>query len=230
MCDFSEACSTYRMLREKGYPEKATLKLVGDRHRLSGIQRNCLFRGVIPRDRAERRKARMVRPSAITGATLAVDWYNVLITVESYLKGETLFVADDGVVRDASATHGSYRTSALTPRAMEEILAMIARLSPARVEAYLDLPIAFSARMAERLRGGLHELVGLAGAFSVSLAQSADFPLKESEGIVASSDSAVLDGCARAVDLAGAVLEKRFGFNPPAVHDLFPGSPGSPLQ
>ena len=45
--NFAEACATYRILRERGYPEKATLKLVGDRHRLSRIQRNCMFRGVI---------------------------------------------------------------------------------------------------------------------------------------------------------------------------------------
>ncbi len=223
--DFAEACATYKLLREKGYPEKATLKLVGDRHRLSRIQRNCLFRGVIADEIAARRKAKLVGARAASGQLLALDWYNVLITVESYLKGETLFLADDGVVRDASATHGSYRTGALTPRALEEIMAMITRLCPSRVEAYLDHPIAFSARMAEELRS---RLAGLPCPVEVTLAPSADFPLKASLGIVASSDSAVLDGCGRAIDLARAVLEERFGFSPPAVHDLYLESPGSP--
>ena len=223
--DFAEACATYRLLRERGYPEKATLKLVGDRHRLSRVQRNCLFRGVIVEEIAARRKVKLVALQAASGQLVALDWYNVLITVESYLKGETLFLADDGVVRDASATHGSYRTGALTPRALQEIMAMITRLSPSRVEAYLDLPIAFSARMAEELRV---RLAGLPCAAEVTLAPSADFPLKASAGIVASSDSAVLDGCVRAIDLARAVLEERFGFSPPVVHDLFPESPGSP--
>jgi hypothetical protein len=225
--DFREACSTYKLLREKGYPEKATLKLVGDRHRLSRTQRNCLFRGVIADGTALRRRARLVAAAAVSGQVLALDWYNVLITVESYLRGETLFLSDDGVVRDASATHGSYRTGALTPRAMEEIMAMITRLSPSRVEVYLDLPIAFSARMAEELRS---RLAALPCDSNVALARSADYPLKASDGIVASSDSAVLDGCGRAIDLARVVLEDRFGFSPPAVHDLFPGSLGSPPQ
>lgn len=225
--DFREACSTYKILREKGYPEKATLKLVGDRHRLSRVQRNCLFRGVIAEHTASRRRARLVSGASVSGELIALDWYNVLITVESYLRGETLFLADDGVVRDASATHGSYRITAVTPPAMEEILAMIARLSPSRAEVYLDQPIPFSARMAEELRA---RLAGLPCEAEVTLAHSADFPLKASDGIVASSDSAVLDGCGRAIDLARTVLEERFGFSPPAVHDLFPGSLGSPRQ
>jgi hypothetical protein len=226
-CDFKEACSTYKTLREKGYPEKATLKLVGDRHRLSRVQRNCLFRGVIAEEIALRRRAKLVSGASVSGQLVAVDWYNVLITVESYLRGETLYLADDGVVRDASATHGSYRAGALTPRAMEEILAMMKRLSPRRAELYLDRPIPFSARMAEEVRVRLSVLSLDA---EVTLAQSADFPLKASTGIVASSDSAVLDGCGRAIDLAQAVLEDRFGFSPPAVHELFPGSLGSPPQ
>lgn len=228
MCDFNDACSTYRLLREKGYPEKATLKLVGDRHRLSRTQRNCIFRGVIPAEIALPRRNKLVPASRVAGGAVALDWYNVLITVESYLRGETLFLSDDGVVRDASATHGSYRTSDLTLRAMEEIMAMIERLAPSRVEAYLDQPIPFSARMAEDLRGRLAARPALHAEITVVLAQSADFPLKASGGVVASSDSAVLDGCSRAIDLAHLVLTERFGFTPPAVADLFPESPGSP--
>ncbi len=132
--NFAEACGTYKLLREKGYPEKATLKLVGDRHRLSRIQRNCIFRGVTGELAAARRKAKIVAPDAVSGRPLGLDWYNVLITVESYLRGQVLFLGDDGMVRDASAAHGSYRTAAHTSAAIEEIVREIARLEtrPAR--------------------------------------------------------------------------------------------------
>ncbi len=225
--NFAEACATYRLLKEKGYPEKATLSLIGDRHSLSRIQRNCLFRGVIPAATAERRKLKIVAPGAVAGHPIALDWYNVLITVESYLQGHVLYSADDGVVRDASETHGSYRTGPLTPRAMEEIVAEIQRLGPSRVDAFLDMPIAFSGLMAESLRS---RFAVLSCESEVSLAQSADYPLKASAGIIASSDSALLDRCSRVLDLAGAVLGARFSFHPPAVHELFGESPGSPPQ
>src|SRR5208337_5604124 len=117
--NFAEACATYKLLRDKGYPEKATLKLVGDRHELSRIQRNCMFRGVIGEITAARRRAKIVAPSVVSGQPLGLDWYNVLITVESYLRGQLLFVADDGMVRDASAAHGSYRQAGPTGRAIE---------------------------------------------------------------------------------------------------------------
>ena len=218
MCEFREACATYKLLRTRGYPEKATLKLVGDRHRLTRVQRNCIFRGVVPPEAALRRQAKLVSPEAVQGKLLAVDWYNVLITVESYLKGDTVFLADDGVVRDASATHGSYRTSAVTERAVSELVEEVARCAPARVEAYLDVPIAFSGRMADNVR---QRFQGCPFEASASLAPSADFPLKASPGIVASSDSAVLEACVQAVDLARVVLERRFGFTPPGVQELF---------
>ena len=224
---FKAACATYKTLRSQGYPEQATLKLVGDRHRLSRMQRNCIFRGVIPEDAASVRSAKLVPIERVRGQPLGLDWYNVHITVESYLRGAALFLADDGVVRDASATHGSYRMGPVTDRAIREVLVQIEGSAPSRVEAYLDQPIAFSARMADDLR---ERFAKLPVRFEVSLAPSADFPLKRFDGIVASSDSAVLDGCRRAFDLARAVLEDCFAFSPPSVHDLFPESPGGPPQ
>jgi hypothetical protein len=110
---------------------------------------------------------------------------------------------------------------------MEEIVREISRLEPSRVDAYLDMPIAFSGLMAEDLRS---RLAPLACPSEVTLVPSADFPLKAYDGIVATSDSAILDSCTRVLDLAREVLAGHFGFNPPAVHELFAGSPGSPLQ
>jgi len=221
--NFQEACAIFKLLREKGYPEKATLKLVGDRHGLSRIQRNCLFRGIVPGETAARRVLKLVPTTEVAGQSLALDWYNVLITVESYLHGRLLYVANDGVVRDASETHGSYRTGPLTPRAIDEILTEVARLRPGRLDAFLDLPIAFSGLMAGTLRS---RIAGLPFAGDVSLAPSADFPLKATAGIVASSDSALMDSCPRILDLARSVLAERFNYHPPPVQELFAESPG----
>lgn len=191
---------------------------------LTRLQRNCLFRGVIAGGTASERMEKIVAPQSVAGMPLGLDWYNVLITVESYLSGQVLFIGDDGMLRDASATHGSYRASLLTGRAMDEIAKAISLLEPSRIDAYLDMPIAFSGLMAEDLRA---RLAGIACVSEVTLVPSADYPLKQYAGIVATSDSAILDSCSRVLDLARAVLSERFGFNPPAVHDLFRGSPGS---
>ena len=214
---FSEACATYRYLRERGYADGAALKLVGDHHRLSRLQRNCIFRGIIPESWASARRARTVSTAAVARAPLGIDWYNVLITVESHLRGVTIFHAEDGFARDAAAAHASFRPTILTERAITEILSTVDLLSPSRVEIFIDAPIAHSAMMAERVRA---QCVGFPFPVEASLAHSADYPLKSFAGIVASSDSAIIDRTARALDLAACVLLIRFGFTPPPILDI----------
>jgi hypothetical protein len=220
------AYDDYKHLRERGYPEKAALKLVCDHHRLSRLERNALFRGCMAAAVAVGRAARIVPPMVAAGQALGIDWYNVLITVESYLRGTTIFVADDGILRDCAATHGGYRSSALTERALEAILSALAALAPARVDACLDAPIAYSGLMAEELR---RRLEGLPFPSDVALAHSADFLLKGYDGIVCTSDSVVMDRVQRVLDLPRWVLHHAFSFSPPALLAVFPaGSSGDP--
>jgi hypothetical protein len=211
---FSEACETYRYLRERGYAEGAALKLVGDHHRLSRVQRNCIFRGIVTTSVARARKSALVEASSIARSPLGIDWYNVLITIESHLRGIPLFLCDDGFLRDGAAAHGSYRPMPFTDRAIAEILATLLVLGPARVDVYLDSPIAHSALMAERVRSLCAELPF---SVEVSLAHSADYPLKSYSGIVATSDSAIIDRAPRVLDLAACVLRRGFGFIPPTI-------------
>ncbi len=215
---FEKAYLDYKYLKEKGYPDKAALKLVGDRYMLTRMGRNCLFRGVIVADAAEERRQKLVPPRELEGGSLGIDWYNVLITVESYLHGALLFIADDGIMRDSSAVHGSFRKSAATEKAMAEIVQSLRVLEPRRVDVFLDSPIAFSAVMAEEVRGNLAGVDGL--AYEVSLAHTADFPLKSYPGIVASSDSIILDAALKVFDLARFILEQRFAFTPHHLLDL----------
>ncbi len=215
--NFRDACNTYRFLRNKGYPEKASLKLVGDRHGLTRLERNCLFRSIVVDDTASSRRKKVLLSA--TGKALGIDWYNVLITVESYLAGRRVFLADDGVLRDASATHGSYRVSELTGRAMPAIVQTLRRSSPVRADVWLDAPIAYSGRMAEELRVRFQPLPF---PVLVDVAQSADYPLKTYDGVIASSDSVLLDNAREVFDLARRVLEDGFHFIPRPVLDLFP--------
>lgn len=215
--DFTLAYETYGFLLGHGFPEKASLKLVGDRFRLSRTERNCLFRGTIAREAAERRRHRLVSPQAVLGQRLGLDWYNVLITVESFLKGVVVLLADDGVLRDSMAAHGSYRPSPVTERAIAVILDGIAALAPGHLDVMLDSPIAWSARMAVELR---ERLARLAVPFDVRLDASADFALKGYDGIVASADSVILDSAGAVLDLPGFVLSRSFGFTAPRLPDL----------
>jgi len=206
---FQQAISDYRFLKNRRYPDKAALKLVGDHHRLSGVERNCLFRAVFAEEDCRRRIGKLVEPRAVAGRHLGVDWYNVLITVESYLKGFPVFVADDGLVRDSSGIHGSYRAGKLTSTAIDRILGALESLRPGRLHLFLDSPIPFSGIMADSLRDRLRA-TGIDHV--VELQPSADYPLKTYDGIVATSDSTIVDreALGEILDLARNVLESAF--------------------
>jgi len=128
--NFRKAVTDYRFLKNRGYPAKAALKLVGDRYRLSLVERNCLLRGVVEDELASNRRMKNHPPEKIAGRAPRDRLFNVLITVESYLKGSPLFLADDGVIRDAAKVHGSYRRSPQTQRAVRIIFDALSELSP----------------------------------------------------------------------------------------------------
>lgn len=217
---FQDAIEDYRYLKNRGYPDKAALKLVSDHHRLNSVLRNCLFRAIFAYPDCENRRSKLMAAGDVEGHMLGVDWYNVLITVESYLKGFPVFISDDGLVRDSSGVHGSYKPGKITERGIGEILSQITALKPSRVELFLDAPISFSGDMAEELRSRLSRTLSV--PYSVSVFPSADYPLKSFDGIVATADSIIIDRVQirRVFDLARHVVETSFGTQIPAVRAL----------
>jgi hypothetical protein len=224
MYNFGDSYNDYKYLRERGFSEKSSLKLVGDRYRLTRTGRNALFRGVVEESAASARIGKTITPEEAAGKPMGIDWYNVLITVESYLRGALLFLADDGMLRDSSAVHGSFRSGPLTQTAITDIIEAVRALAPSRVDAYLDSPIAFSAVMAETLRERFTSELGIPSG--AGLSRSADFPLKSYDGVVASSDSVILDAAAKVFDLPRYALRIRYSFTALPLRSLDRLDPG----
>ena len=221
MSRFESSIEDYRFLKNRGYPNKAGLKLVGDRYRLNALERNCLFRGVVADSVCQVRKEKLIGPESLADRALGVDWYNVLITVESYLKGYPVFLSDDGVLRDAAGVHGSYRSGKVTNQACNAILKGIAGLELKSIDLYLDSPISFSGKMADDLRQQMMQLLSI--PFEVTVMPSADYPLKSFNGVVASSDSTIMDKeCIHKIfDLSRFILEQRFQFTARTLSQIF---------
>ncbi len=212
------AIEDFRYLLTRGYPPAASVKLVGDRYRLSRTLRNALFRGVMAPALAASRKARVVSPEAVGGRPLGVDWFNVLITAESYLKGLAVFVCDDGMVRDSAGVHGSYQPSTVTEQAQAACLATIDGLESGAVWFYLDSPVSHSGDMARALREAAE--TGICRPTVVEVVRSADYELKVFDGVVASSDSAIMDRAVAVVDIPRVAIEGSFGKSCPPLHEI----------
>ncbi|MBN2533020.1 MAG: DUF434 domain-containing protein [Spirochaetales bacterium] len=219
MSAFQDAIDDYRYLMNRDYPRKALLKLVGDRYRLSRGERNCLFRGVGKTTESMSRYKKIVDSKEISDVPLGIDWYNVLITVDSYLRGFPLFVADDGIVRDSSGVYGNFHVKKTTERAIKEIITCIEMVKAEKTEIYLDSPVSHSGDMAYILRKKCTD--ALSFPFNIEVVSSADYFLKNYQGIIASSDSIICDNADRIFDLARFVLFTRFHYEPPRLEKLY---------
>ena len=204
----AEAVRDYRLLLDRGYPVSASLKLVGDRHRLDKKDRNILFRGVLDQANSAAIAARLVsKPAA--GFSLAVDVYNVLFTLINYRRGHPVFISTDGLVRDAGGSYGCISHSVDFDDALKILAPILASLHPASVTLYLDSPVSGSGNHAAAIREALSEL---ALPCQVTLVPSADPSLIAFDGsLVATSDSVIASRAKAPVyDLARAILQWRY--------------------
>jgi hypothetical protein len=209
---FPQAARDYRLLLDRGYPQAASLKLVGDRYALDKEARTVLFRGILPKSLSEAIASRLVR-ALPASARLAVDGYNVLFTLSNYRRGHPLFLGTDGLLRDAGGAHGRIQDPDLFLECARAAVERLSSLGVAYAELYLDAPVSGSGAHAAALR----DLLARAGVpGKVELAASADGPVRDFEGgaagFAATSDSAVAAAARSPVfDLARDILETRYG-------------------
>lgn len=203
----SSAAADLRYLLSRGYAVRSALTLAGDHLQLVKRQRQLLFRCVTSPAVAQMVRARTISAEQVSGRLLLVDGHNVLITLETAIKGGPLVCSDDGFLRDLSELHGAYRENESTSRAITLLASTLSHLAPSSVELFLDRPIAFSGRLADRLRSELGP------AASVSLADSADAALKlrldaEPDAALASSDSVLLHRSSHCLDLVALAVRR----------------------
>lgn len=221
--EFRESAFEYRWLLEHGYSERSSLKLVGDKHRLTRVQRNILFRGVVPHSRAAPRLSRLIRHTE-PGHRLLVDAHNVTLTILNYRLGHPVFLATDGLVRDAGG--GRRRVNKL--RAFQSVLTDLAvyvrELRPVFSRFYFDAPFSGSATHAKSMTGEARRigapiqcrLTDHADSAIVAAAEEAESPW------LCTSDSQVIDRTACCVyDLAGDFLRNRHDAEPADARSLF---------
>jgi hypothetical protein len=198
------AASELSWLLTRGYQSKSALKLVGDRHNLRERQRLAVARAACSDEARAGRLSREVGASAVEGARLIVDGFNLVITLEAALGGGVLVACRDGCVRDLSSVHGSYRAVEETERAVALAGDVLAALRPASALWLLDSPVSNSGRLAERVRA---VAASRGWPWEVETAFNPDRRIADSERVAVTSDSNVLDRAARWLNLARLVVE-----------------------
>ncbi len=201
-----EATEHLAWLWERGYAERSSLALVGDRFRLVARQRHAVRRCACSDEQLERRARARVPLEALAGRPLAIDGFNLLITVESALGGGVVLMARDGCFRDMANLRGTWRRVVETHAAIEHVGEVLQALGPSEVVWHLDHGVSNSGR----LRGLLEQVAETRGyPWRASLTEGVDSLLGRSESIVVSADSGILDACRQWTNLARAVVLER---------------------
>jgi hypothetical protein len=203
--DLHQAARDFRYLLNRGYPRKRTLDLVGNRYELTADERHLLHRAVFSESDSASRRKRKIPFHTIRNSDLAIDGYNVIITIEAGLSSRPLVLGNDGFIRDISGLSGNFRRTECTEKAIHLILDALKKEKPRHTLFLFDAPISKSGQLAEEMRQALkkRDLPGDAEAIKVPEKVLIGF-----RGIVATSDTAIIDQSEKVVDMAGHILRK----------------------
>ena len=191
-------------LLTRDYPLDASLKLVGDRHRLTQRQRKAVMRSGCSDGALHCRSEKCVDGGDIAGETLYIDGFNVLTTIEAALSGGVILHGRDGCHRDLASMHGNYRKVEETRPALELIGKTLAELQVAECRWLLDRPVSNSGRLSQLVR----ELANERGwDWKTELLNDPDKRLSVTDDVVATADSVILDRCRRWFNLAREVID-----------------------
>ncbi len=198
------AVSDLAWLLGRGYAQPSATKIVGDRYELTSRQRIAIQRTSCSDEALEGRISKQVGVPALGGREIAIDGYNLLVTVESALAGGMILVGRDTTCRDLASMHGSYRTMNETRNALELIGQSLVDLGVLDVLWALDSPVSNSGRLRTLMlalaqRNEYH--------WQVELMLNPDKALMEQPRVVATSDSVILDGCANWTNLARHIIQ-----------------------
>jgi hypothetical protein len=197
------AASDLAWLLSRRYAMTSSLKLVGDRYTLKERQRIALSRAACS-DQARIRRASSALPwECLAGEDIAIDGFNLLITLEAALGGGLIMRCQDGCFRDLASMHGSYKAVQETDAALDMLGTALESAGVRSALWLLDSPVSNSGRVAQALRAIALER---GWNWKVELVFNPDAILRACDKIVVTSDSVILDDAARWVNVAGHLI------------------------
>jgi hypothetical protein len=157
------------------------------------------------------RRQRQIQITGLIGMPVAVDGYNILITVEAAMSAGVLFKGRDGCFRDLAGIHGTYRKVTETIPAVRLIGGFLKEIGVTESLWLLDSPVSNSGRLKTLIRALACES---GWDCRIELVFNPDAELIKTDRIVVSSDSVVLDGCKSWVNLAAEIITRKLPHAP----------------
>jgi len=151
------------------------------------------------------RQAKACTIADLQNQAVVIDGFNLLILLEGALSGAYIFKGMDGVYRDVSGVHGSYKRVQKTEEAIDLIGQTLTAFGVKKSYWFLDKPVSNSGRLKSRL---LEKATEAGYDWEVELSFNPDKAVAEHGAIAISGDGWVIDHAARWVNLVAILLEK----------------------
>ncbi len=196
-----EALIDYKYLLNRGYKSRGALNLVTSRYLLTKEERMLLYRCIHSDNDVTSIREKTV--SEIRGRHLIIDGYNVLLTVAAAIEGLTLYLCDDGIVRDLRSLKIRNFSTPSIVNAIKLVKDAVDELGPSNVTLFLDKSVSMSAEHSKMIRMQSPQ-------WEVILASKADTEVITSRGVIASSDYVILMKAKEIYDLAGSIVLRKF--------------------
>ncbi len=205
--DFYNGIKDYHYLMNRSYPEKGSLKLVGDRYRLNRDQRTILYRGISSEKKAVKREERLI--TDIPGKYLVIDGYNVLFTLLNYRLGRLIFISNDNIVRDVGRAHGKLHNEDTFLECLDLLVDYLSVKKPDFIHVFIDSPVSHSAKHSRLINKRINTY-NLQGICEVVRSPDTDIQ-KFKDGVLATSDTLIIDKTQNKItDIPRQILNLKF--------------------
>lgn len=192
-------------LLSRDYPLKSSLALAGNRYRLKTRQLMALQGMACSEQEISLRKQKECSSALLSGTTIYLDGFNILIVLESLLSGAYVFKGMDGCYRDISSIHGTYKRVQQTEQVLLLVGNVLKKLGTERVIWIFDKPVSNSGKM----KAMCYEIAeGNGFSWDALLDNNPDKYLAEDNRLACSSDAWVLNECSNWFNLTAYIIEE----------------------
>lgn len=206
-----EAIVDVNYLLSRGFSEKSSIQLVGNRYKLNNRQQKAVRGMSASNIQINQRMNTQKSIKDLENEVVALDGFNVLIIIESLLSNAYVFKGLDGCYRDLSGIHGTYKKVRQTEKGIELIADIFTKAKVKNVIWVFDKPVSNSGRMKCFL-----EQIALENNYSwdIILENNPDKWLMQNSFINVSSDALILDNSKCWFNLIEEIIGQNNLFSP----------------
>jgi hypothetical protein len=200
-----EAITDMCYLLSRGYAQKSSIQLVGNKYRLNARQQQAVQGMSASKQQIKKRQSTCVTLNTLKGQDIIIDGFNLIIILESALSQAYIFKGLDNCYRDLSGVYGTYKRVQQTEQALLLIGSVLKQAEVNSVLWVLDKPVSNSGRLKTRLR----ELAEQEQYnWNIILENNPDKYLAESASVIITSDAWILDRAETWCNIAGYLIEQ----------------------